>query len=583
MGGLDRSAGGIVAARTSTPANEPRYEVFGEIASGGMASVRYGRRIGPLGISRPVAVKRLHPQFANNPDFVSMFIDEARLSARLVHVNIVATLDVLLAPGEISLVMEYVHGESLGALLEKQREFRDTVPLRIAVSLIASVLHGLHAAHEATDDAHRPLHVVHRDVSPQNILVGADGVPRMIDFGIARALGRMRSTPSGEIKGKLAYIAPEQLQGGGADRRADIYGASVVLWETLTGQALFDAESESALVHRVLHAAIPAPSSVNPGVPRVLDEIVLRGLARDPKQRYATALEMALALERAIPPATQSEVARWLDRLIGDKLRNRARALTLMQEAPAQQEAPAPVRSRANAPETRKIELASSQPGWPQVPEPDDALAADTSLAIEEPSLHGRPSSEIRLRGRRSAVRGLVIGLLLAAAAAAVLAWAQLRVRDEPREVPLVRPAPELPVRVDEALQPSAATANQAPPVEAPSEVAAPEAEKPAALGAKPEVAMPEAANSELETPEVAKPEVATPEVGKPEKAAAEPQAETPAKAKTVAKKWKPRPRPERRASQPQPQAQQPKPKPNCDPYYYIDHEGIRRPKPECL
>src|SRR5262252_8338248 len=119
MGALDRSAGGTVAATASTPANEPRYEVFGEIASGGMASVRYGRRIGPLGFTRPVAVKRLHAQFANNPDFVSMFIDEARLSARLIHANIVATLDVLLAPGEISLVMEYIHGEALGVLLEK--------------------------------------------------------------------------------------------------------------------------------------------------------------------------------------------------------------------------------------------------------------------------------------------------------------------------------------------------------------------------------------------------------------------------------------------------------------------------------
>jgi serine/threonine-protein kinase len=542
-----------VAVRASTPANEPRYEVFGEIASGGMASVRYGRRIGPLGISRPVAVKRLHPQFANNPDFVSMFIDEARLSARLVHVNIVATLDVLLAPGEISLVMEYVHGEALGVLLEKQREFRDTVPLRIAVSLSASVLHGLHAAHEATDDANRPLHVVHRDVSPQNILVGADGVPRMIDFGIARALGRMRSTPSGEIKGKLAYIAPEQLQGGGVDRRADVYGAAVVLWETLTGRALFDAESESALVHRVLHGAIPAPSQVNPGIPRAIDEIVLRGLARDPKQRHATALDMALALEHVIAPATQSEVARWLDRLIGDKLRNRARALTLMQEAPAQEEAPAQVRPRANAPETRKIELASSQPGWPQVPEPDEMEAADAALGVEGASLHGRPSSEIRLRGRRSAVRGLVIGLLLAAAAAAVLAWAQLRVREEPHEVPLVKPAPEATV-VQPALRSPAAVPDlrRAEP-EPQSEVAQPGASKSAFEAAKPE----------------AQPDVKS-------------EAEKPAETKRAARVWKPR-RKQESAKQQQMQTPPPKPKPNCDPYYYIDHEGIRRPKPECL
>jgi serine/threonine protein kinase len=468
-----------------------------------------------------------------------MFIDEARLSARLVHANIVATLDVLLAPGEISLVMEYVHGEALGVLLEKQREFRETVPLRIAVSMIASVLHGLHAAHEATDDANRPLHVVHRDVSPQNVLVGADGVPRMIDFGIARALGRMRSTPNGEIKGKLAYIAPEQLQGAAVDRRADVYGASVVLWETLAGEPLFDAESESALVHRVLHATVPAPSTVNPSVPRAVDEIVLRGLARDVKQRYASALDMANALERAVAPAAQSEVARWIDRLIGDKLRNRARALTLMQEAPPR-EAPVLRPSRASAPETRKIELASSQPGWPEVPErveefPIPMPGVESELAEE--SLLDRPSSEIRLlRGSRSsAVRGLVVGLLLAAAAVAALAWSQLRTREDPHELPLVKPAPvQVEASPSQAVQPTAAAPvvlDDKPEPPAPP----PDAERPAS-GAKPK-----------------------------------PQA-----------KWKmAKPKQPQAAAKP---AQPPsKPKPNCDPYYYIDHEGIRRPKPECL
>jgi serine/threonine-protein kinase len=405
--------------------------------------------------------------------------------------------------------------------------------------------------------------VVHRDVSPQNILVGVDGVPRMIDFGIARALGRMRSTPSGEIKGKLAYIAPEQLQGGGVDRRADVYGAAVVLWETLAGQALFDAESESALVHRVLHGAIPAPSQVNPGVPRAIDEIVLRGLARDPKQRYATALEMALALENVIAPATQSEVARWLDRLIGDKLRNRARALTLMQEAPAQEEAPAPVHARANGPGTRKIELASSQPGWPQVPEPDEAEVADAALGVEDVSLHGRPSSEIRLRGRRSAVRGLVIGLLLAAAAAAVLAWAQFRVREEPHEVPLVKPAPEA-----EAVPPTAAVPEKLPaPQERPS--AAKSQAESAAEVAEPGGAMPRAEAEGERAQAQSQPEVKS-------------NAEKPREAKRAARVWKPRPKREP-AKQPQAQVPQPKSKPNCDPYYYIDHEGIRRPKPECL
>jgi serine/threonine protein kinase len=555
MGALNRSAGGTVAAASSTPGStpgsssasastppsgEPRYELFGEIASGGMASVRYGRRIGPLGFARPVAVKRLHAQFAKNPDFVSMFMDEARLSARLVHANIVATLDVLLGPGEISLVMEYVHGESLGVLLEKSLEFREAVPARIAVSMLASVLHGLHAAHEATDDQHNPLHVVHRDVSPQNILVGADGVPRMIDFGIARALGHMRTTPSGEIKGKLAYIAPEQLSSGVVDRRADVYGASVVLWETLTGRRLFDADSESALVHKVLHSTVLPPSAENPGVPRSIDEIVLKGLARDPKQRFATALDMALALERAVAPATQSEVARWLDRLIGDKLRNRARALTLMQEHGPPEQAPAVTRPRASSPETRKIELASSQPGWPNVPERPDSVPLPAPPMEEPVSSDGRPSSEIRLRGRRSAMRGLALGLLIASVAVAALAWSQLRsAHDEAREVPLVKPAPEIP------LAPVGPIEIQPPSEEPPSEPA----------GVSP----------------VGQPE---PERESPESVSESPP--TGARTNLHAKRMSPR-RPDAKV---QPAARK---KPNCDPYYYIDHEGIRRPKPECL
>jgi serine/threonine protein kinase len=540
MGGLKRSAGGTVAATASTPANEPRYELFGEIASGGMASVRYGRRIGPLGFTRPVAVKRLHAQFANNPDFVSMFIDEARLSARLVHANIVATLDVLLSPGEISLVMEYVHGESLGVLLEKSGEFGEVVPVRVAVSLIASVLHGLHAAHEATDDSNNPLHVVHRDVSPQNILVGVDGVPRMIDFGIARALGRMRSTPSGEIKGKLAYIAPEQLSGGAVDRRADIYGASVVLWETLVGRMLFDADSESALVHRVLQGPVSPPSAANPSLPRGLDEIVMRGLARDSKQRFATALDMAIALERAVAPATQAEVARWLDRLIGDKLRNRARALTLMQEGPPPEQAPAVTRPRASSPETRKIELASSQPGWPKVPERPAAVAVPLPPPIEEGAVSdGRPSSEIRLRGRQNAVRGLVAGLLIAAAAVAALAWSQFRTADEAHGVPLVKPAPEVPVGQVEVPEPV---------VEQPVGEPVIEGEEPVG---------PEAAGAVSDSP---------------------PGKRTGARVKHGQVRNVDKAKPA--ASQVPPVTP---PKPNCDPYYYIDHEGIRRPKPECL
>ena len=310
-----------------------RYEVLAEIGSGGMATVQYGRLNGPHGFARNVAIKRLHPQFAKDPEFVKMFIDEARLSARVAHANIVATLDVIDGPGELSLVMDYVHGESLWDLLRLTNQYGTHIPVRVATALAAGVLYGLHAAHVACDEQGRPLDIVHRDVSPHNILVGSDGIARLIDFGVAKAVGRLRTTPSGEIKGKLIYMAPEQLRSAEIDRRADVYGAAAVLWETLTGSPIFDGPSESSIVHAVLLGEIEPPGQFRDDVPPALDACVLRGLARDPEQRYATAREMALELERNVGIASQSELADWLQELAGARLSERSRLIAAVQES----------------------------------------------------------------------------------------------------------------------------------------------------------------------------------------------------------------------------------------------------------
>ena len=216
-----------------------RYALHGEIASGGMAVVHFGRLLGPVGFSRPVAIKRLHPQLAREPNVRAMFIDEARLASRIRHPNVVPTLDVVTDGGDLLLVMEYVHGESLQQLLRAVRKRGEPVPLRITLAVMTAVLHGLHAAHEATTETGQALNVVHRDVSPQNIMVGVDGVARVLDFGIARATVRLENTREGIVKGKLAYMAPEQLGGVVVDRRAAVYAATVVLWEMLTGKRLF--------------------------------------------------------------------------------------------------------------------------------------------------------------------------------------------------------------------------------------------------------------------------------------------------------------------------------------------------------
>jgi eukaryotic-like serine/threonine-protein kinase len=197
----------------NAPIRVGRYALFDALASGGMATVYLGRLTGAAGFSRTVAVKRLHPNFAKEADFVGMLVDEARLAGRIRHPNVVPTLDVVQLPDELMLVMEYVHGEALSKLLRNVAAAKAQIPLPIASSIMIGSLHGLHAAHEATDERGAPLEIIHRDVSPQNILVGVDGNPRILDFGVARATGRIQATGDGKLKGKLAYMAPEQLRG----------------------------------------------------------------------------------------------------------------------------------------------------------------------------------------------------------------------------------------------------------------------------------------------------------------------------------------------------------------------------------
>jgi hypothetical protein len=324
----------IVQAKSSLLSG--RYAIYGEIAAGGMASVLYGRLIGPAGFARPVAIKRLHPHIARNDAVVSMFIDEARICARVSHANVVPILDVIDTPGELSLVMEYVHGCTLETLVELVRERGELTPLPIAGALILGVLHGLQAAHEAKNEQGEPLQIVHRDVSPQNIIVGVDGIPRLFDFGIAKARGRLRTTPSGEVKGKLAYMAPEQLSAAPTDVRVDVYAAGVVLWELLTCRMLFEGEHESAVVHAVMYGEVIGPRALRPELSEALDAIVLRALSRDPESRFASVREMARAVERVLVPASQSEVSEWLDAFAGERLRARAEWLRELQRGAEQ-------------------------------------------------------------------------------------------------------------------------------------------------------------------------------------------------------------------------------------------------------
>lgn len=306
-----------------------KYALYDAIASGGMARIHLGRVVGPAGFSRTVVIKRLHPQFASEPEFVAMLLDEARLSARLRHPNVVPTLDVIAENGEVFLVMEYVHGASLSRLVRAMSD--RPVPAAYVANVIAGVLHGLHAAHEATDGQGKPLGLVHRDISPQNVLVSVEGVGRVIDFGVAKAIGRLQTTRDGALKGKMSYMAPEQLRGEAFDHRVDVYAVGVVLWEALTGRRLFSGESDVVVFGKVLGSEVPAPSTFAPALPSGLDEIVLRALDRKPENRFPSAKEMARAIENCVPLVGPGEIGEWVQSAAAEDLNTRAQLLAAIE------------------------------------------------------------------------------------------------------------------------------------------------------------------------------------------------------------------------------------------------------------
>jgi serine/threonine-protein kinase len=318
-------------ATDTAPRNLGRYRLYGELAAGGMATVHLARQIGSGGFSKMVAIKRLHPQFAKLDQFIDMFFAEARLAARIRHPNVVPPLDVLRVEDEIFLVMEYVEGDSLSRLLKACIVRQEKIPFHVAVSIASGVLRGLHAAHEAKSDKGEPLEIIHRDVSPQNVLVGVDGNARVIDFGIAKASDSVEVTEAGTLKGKLAYMAPELLTGARITRRADVYAASVVLWESLTAQRLFDADSQSAVLANVLHRQIEPPSVFLADLPPALDAVVMKGLARNPEDRFATAREMAVALEEAYPPAGPAVVGEWVESIAEISLTHRGKRVAFIE------------------------------------------------------------------------------------------------------------------------------------------------------------------------------------------------------------------------------------------------------------
>ncbi|MBW2457656.1 MAG: protein kinase [Deltaproteobacteria bacterium] len=299
--------------------SEQKYEVISEIASGGMATVYVGRTTAAADFERIVALKVMHPHLAKENEYVEMFLDEARLAARIRHPNVVATLDVV--DDEVPfLVMELVEGPTLRGIMKDTIRRLANIPTDVGLRIVTDTLLGLHAAHELTGGDGKPLHLVHRDVSPQNVLVGADGTSRIADFGVARAAVRLATTRSGQVKGKVHFMAPEQVTGDGVDCRADVYAAGAILWEVLAGERRLKGEGEVALMYEVVQGTMVGPAERNADVHPELDAVCQRALARNPDHRFPTAAAFADAIEQAAQSvgcgiASQRAVARYVEQL----------------------------------------------------------------------------------------------------------------------------------------------------------------------------------------------------------------------------------------------------------------------------
>lgn len=269
-----------------------RYEVLGQLATGGMAEILLARITGPGEFRRAVVIKRILPGYAGQSSFVKMFLDEARIVATIRHPNVVQVQELGEHEGNAFLVMEYVEGENASSILK--RTVASGVPLdpRLAAHVVAEMCAGLHAAHELVDDQGRHQNLVHRDVSPQNVIVGYDGHVKLVDFGIALTDNRGARTEPGEVKGKFEYMSPEQGHGQPLDRRSDLFSAGVVLYELSTGRRLFKRPSAAKTLDAILREPVVPPSRVVNDFPPALDAIVQKALAKDPADRWATAAEM---------------------------------------------------------------------------------------------------------------------------------------------------------------------------------------------------------------------------------------------------------------------------------------------------
>lgn len=419
-----------------------RYTLLEPLATGGMAEVWLARQSGASGFSRLVAIKRILSHLARDPAFVRMFLHEARLAARLSHPNIAQIFDLSEQAGVHYLAMEYVAGQSLAAIARRGQRTGDRIPVSLLVRLIADAASGLHHAHQLRGSDGGPLGLVHRDVSPQNLLVSYEGAVKIIDFGVAKAATTDR-TDSGIIKGKFGYLSPEQCLGQPVDGRSDVFALGILLFELSTGTRLFQHESDLMILDRIARQPIPRPRARNPALSPQLERVIMRALAQDPALRYPNAealrqeLEAWLATEA--PGTHPGRVAQWLsDSFPGPRTEEKHLLATHAVASPATvRRAP---RGPATPPRARPTPGAVAPPRARPTPGtivPPRARPSPRPAA--PPRSRGTPPPTPKLRAPRWPLHLLLALAVALAAAAATVTWEARRVAPTPTVTPLPR------------------------------------------------------------------------------------------------------------------------------------------------
>lgn len=413
------------------PERVGRYELLFPVGTGGMGTVYLAQAEVVPGVTRNVAIKLMHSELRANPEIAPQLMAEAQLAASIKHPNVVAVLEAGDSNHGVYLAMDYVEGTTLAGLLRKARKREEQVPIRVAAKVLRDALTGLHAAHELKSEDGRPLDIVHRDFSPHNILVGADGISRLTDFGIAKALSNIGTTATGVVKGKIGYMSPEQASGTRIDRRTDVWAAGVVAWESLTAKRLFRGTNDAATLLQIVSGKRPPRvSRVRPDVPADLDAVIDEALRHDPNERLATAQELRRRLEASLADhggiADEEEVAEFVQELMADdlaKMRERAKDVVRLRSEIAD-----------IAAATEQESVSSSYGSPPSLSDFDDP-SGKASPTIGEDSDTGTHAALTAVTPRRGAASRYWLwgaALLLGGGAAAAFTLRAKQAADEP-------------------------------------------------------------------------------------------------------------------------------------------------------